>query len=101
MRCGGARLRQSPAFALSESPERRARHGGVQHSRLPRRADWGPRQHLTPVERSVSQVPLEDADADPDSARWESTLDTLYFTAGGTAPYGRPLMTYYHGFESP
>jgi hypothetical protein len=41
-------------------------------------------------------------DADPSGAvRMESTLDTLYFCLGGTAPYGRPIMTYYHGFESP
>ena len=43
----------------------------------------------------------EDADPNPDVVREESTLDTLYFTLGGTAPYGRPMMTYYHGFESP
>jgi hypothetical protein len=42
----------------------------------------------------------EDADPDPDRYREESTLDTLYFTAGGTAPYGRPVMTYYHGFQT-
>jgi len=43
----------------------------------------------------------EDAEPRPDSLRLESTLDTLYFTVGGTAPYGRPVMTYYHGFDSP
>jgi hypothetical protein len=42
----------------------------------------------------------EDADQDPNVTREESTLDTLYFTAGGTVPYGRPVMTYYHGFDS-
>ena len=43
----------------------------------------------------------EDADPNPDVDREESTLDTLYFELGGTAPYGRPVMTYYHGFHSP
>src|SRR5436190_9700369 len=39
-------------------------------------------------------------DADPSGAgRMESTLDTLYFCRGGTALYGRPVMTYYHGFQ--
>jgi hypothetical protein len=44
---------------------------------------------------------VEDADPDLDIVREESTLDTMYFTVGGTTPYGRPVMTYYHGFESP
>jgi hypothetical protein len=52
-----------------------------------------------------AQAPLPNPiveDADPSGAvRMESTLDTLYFCLGGTAPYGRPIMTYYHGFESP
>jgi hypothetical protein len=43
----------------------------------------------------------EDANPDPDVVDEQSTLDTLYFTAGGVAPFGRPVMTYYHGFESP
>jgi len=43
----------------------------------------------------------EDADPDPDRFREESTLDTLYVSYGGTVPIGRPIMTYYHGFETP
>ena len=50
---------------------------------------------------AVPNLIREDADPSPDAVRLESTLDTLYFSAGGTAPYGRPIMTYYHGFESP
>ncbi len=43
----------------------------------------------------------EDANPDPDRVREESTLDTLYLCLGGTAPNFRPVMTYYHGFETP
>jgi hypothetical protein len=43
----------------------------------------------------------EDADPDPDVFREESTLDTLYLCLGGTAPPAAPIMTYYHGFQTP
>ena len=42
----------------------------------------------------------EDADPSPDGVREESTLDTMYYCILGTAPQ-RPVMTYYHGFETP
>jgi hypothetical protein len=42
----------------------------------------------------------EDADPSPDGVREESTLDTMYYCILGTAPQ-RPIMTYYHGFETP
>jgi hypothetical protein len=50
---------------------------------------------------SVPNFIREDADPHPDVLREESTLDTLYRCAGGTAPFGAPIMTYYHGFETP
>jgi len=42
-------------------------------------------------------------DGDPDPARFTpvSTLDTLYETRGGEAGSGWPVMTVYHGSESP
>lgn len=43
----------------------------------------------------------EDADPNPDLVREESTLDTLYLNFGGTARQFRPIMTYYHGFQTP
>jgi hypothetical protein len=46
-----------------------------------------------------SNVIVEDADPNRDVENRQSTLDTLYFVSGGVAPYGRPVMTYYHGFE--
>jgi len=42
---------------------------------------------------------IEDVDPRPNHERLESTLDTLYVSFGGTAPTGRPIMTYYHGSE--
>jgi hypothetical protein len=42
----------------------------------------------------------EDADQLPGGLE-ESTLDTLYFTIGATAGSDWPVMTYYHGFETP
>jgi len=41
----------------------------------------------------------EDVDPRPNHEQLESTLDTLYITAGGTAQVARPVMTYYHGSE--
>jgi hypothetical protein len=43
----------------------------------------------------------EDADPTPDGSRDESTLDTLYLALGGTVPTPAPVMTYYHGFQTP
>ncbi len=43
----------------------------------------------------------EDADPNPDVFREESTLDTLYLGIGGSMPGALPVMTYYHGFQTP
>ena len=43
----------------------------------------------------------EDADPNPDVFRDESTLDTLYLATGGSMPGTLPIMTYYHGFQTP
>jgi hypothetical protein len=43
----------------------------------------------------------EDADPDPDVFHEESTLDTLYLATGGSMPGPLPVMTYYHGFQTP
>ena len=48
----------------------------------------------------MSNIILEDTDPHPDIVHEESTLDTLYLCAGQTAPFGRPMMTYYHGFRT-
>ena len=48
----------------------------------------------------MSNIILEDTDPHPDRVKEESTLDTLYLCSGPTAPFGRPMMTYYHGFRS-
>ena len=43
----------------------------------------------------------EDVDTLADVVLEQSTLDTLYTTAGGTAQIGRPNMTFYHGPSTP
>jgi hypothetical protein len=43
----------------------------------------------------------EDAELDPDIVREESTLDTLYLATGASTPSPLPVMTYYHGFNTP
>ena len=43
----------------------------------------------------------EDVDPDPNVFKDESTLDTLYSAVGGTMPGQLPVMTYYHGQQSP
>jgi len=42
---------------------------------------------------------VEDVDPRPNLEQLQSTLDTLYVSFQGTAPNGRPIMTYYHGSE--
>jgi hypothetical protein len=44
---------------------------------------------------------VEDVNPDPDVVDEQSTLDTLYLVRGGLSPADRPVMTYYHGFQSP
>lgn len=43
----------------------------------------------------------EDADPNPDIIREESTLDTLYLATGNALVNPVPVMTYYHGFQTP
>ncbi|HET9328208.1 MAG TPA: hypothetical protein VFQ05_15685 [Candidatus Eisenbacteria bacterium] len=43
----------------------------------------------------------EDMDQDPNVFREESTLDTLYAAIGGSMPAQLPVMTYYHGRQTP
>ena len=43
----------------------------------------------------------EDVNPDPSVSKEESTLDTLYSATGGTMPGRLPVMTYYHGLQSP
>jgi hypothetical protein len=52
----------------------------------------------TALSRGAPNYIREDADPNPDRIQEESTLDTLYLTYGLSAPPGRPMMTYYHGF---
>lgn len=42
----------------------------------------------------------EDADPDPNIVVTEPTLDTLYFSIGGSLGVSRPIMTLYHGSET-
>jgi hypothetical protein len=50
---------------------------------------------------SVPNFIREDASTNPDVTNDQSTLDTLYLAAGGSVPGKLPVMTYYHGFQSP
>src|SRR5262249_52534160 len=52
---------------------------------------------------SVPNYIRENASTNPDVTDEQSTLDTLYLAAGGSVPGpGKlPVMTYYHGFQSP
>jgi hypothetical protein len=54
-----------------------------------------------PLLSSPPNFVTEDADPNPDVFHDESTLDTLYAAIGGTMPGPLPVMTYYHGFQSP
>lgn len=44
---------------------------------------------------------VQDADPDPNLVRMQPVLDTLYVTSGGTLGSDKPVMTLYHGGESP
>lgn len=59
-----------------------------------------PAELMGTLSSSAPNFIREDADPNPDVVREESTLDTLYWCLLGTAPQ-RPVMTYYHGFETP
>jgi hypothetical protein len=50
--------------------------------------------------RADNQI-LEDSDLHPDVFTEVSTLDTLYIGLGGSVGTPSPIMTYYHGFQSP
>jgi hypothetical protein len=50
---------------------------------------------------SIPNFIREDADSTINGVREESTLDTLYLASGGSMPSPLPVMTYYHGFQSP
>jgi len=43
----------------------------------------------------------ENFSTNPDINNEQSTLDTLYNAAGGSVPGVLPVMTYYHGLQSP
>jgi hypothetical protein len=55
----------------------------------------------TPPFSSPPNYIREDVDPSPDVIREESTLDTLYTAVGGAMPGPLPVMTYYHGTQSP
>jgi len=50
---------------------------------------------------SVPNYIRENISSNPDVDVEASTLDTLYWVAGGSVPGLLPVMTYYHGMQSP
>jgi hypothetical protein len=55
----------------------------------------------TPGNSSPPNYIREDVDPRPDFVREESTLDTLYAATGGAMSQPLPVMTYYHGGQTP